>query len=197
MKKHQKTARTGLVFLIMVMTVLALYYHLANRAEPNEETGKVSQTQKILVRDLTGNYPQTPGDVLNYYNKVLECLYNETYTDQEFQALAGKAEQLYDGELIENQEKGAYLKTFRKELDDSRKRGQKLDTIWMTDGTDVDYYTKDSRDCANLQCVYTIKRGTASQNITTVYVLRKDEKNQWKILGWKADRENEGETEEP
>jgi len=197
MKKYQKTARTGFVFLIMVITILALYYHLANRAKSTEETETVSQVQSVLVQNLTDKYPGTPREVLKYYNEILECLYNEKYSDQEFQSLAEKAEQLYDKELLDNQGKDSYLKSFREEINNSRKLGKKLDAIWMTEGTDVDYYTKNSRECANLKCIDTMKISTASQNITVLYVLRKDDKDHWKILGWKTDNENKEETEEP
>lgn len=196
MKLSQKTMRTSLVLMIMVLVTLALYYHLSNKMKPTEETDTMTAVQSVLVKDLDREYPATPREVLKYYNQILKCLYNEEYSEEEFNELADKAEELYDTELIANQTQDQYISGLKAAVDDYKTSNKKLSNAWVASSTDVSYYTVKDRDCANMRCIYTVREGTSTQNTNELYVFRKDENGHWKILGWQLDNGNQEETEE-
>lgn len=196
MKLSQKTVRTSLVFLIIAATALALYYHMANKMSPTDETVTITPVQNVLLKNLDQEYPATPREVMKYYNQLQECLYNETYSDEEFQQLAQKQEAMFDEELLANQDEAAFLAGLKTEIDAYHSATKKISDSWVSSSTDVDYYTYQNRDCANIRCIYTTITGSKSQITNEIYVLRKDQKGHWKILGWQLDNGATEATEE-
>lgn len=196
MSKNQKTLRMSLVFLIMIVTVLALYYHLANKMKPTEETDTLTVVQDVLLEDLENEYPATPREVIKYYNKIMECLYDEEYSESEFQSLAAKAKELYDDELLANQSESDYISQLSDEVSEYEENEKSLSNTWVAASTDVNYYTIDERDYADIAAIYTVRTGTNVTYTNEIYVLRKDEEGHWKILGWQLDDDDQEETEE-
>lgn len=81
----------------MMVLVIGYFYYLSNRTissdkkVPEAGTEKNSPVATVLLRDLEINYPSTPKEVVKYYAELTKVLYNEEYTDEEFQALAEKS----------------------------------------------------------------------------------------------------------
>ena len=63
---------------------------------------ELTEIQKLITKNLDTNYPATPREVVKYYNRILECFYDDTYTDDELESLADQARKLLDDELLEN-----------------------------------------------------------------------------------------------
>ena len=91
--KRFKTPR-GAFFLFLAIGCVLLAYYMINvkieRSKP-EDYVQMTKVQEVLSRDLKTNYPQTPKEVIKYYSELTKCFYNEKYTDEEFEALAMKA----------------------------------------------------------------------------------------------------------
>ena len=101
--------KKGIIILVMMMVlVIGYFYYLSNRTVSSDNktatvnTEKISPVATVLLRNLDINYPATPKEVVKYYAELTKVLYNEEYTDEEFQALAVKIQQLYDPELVAN-----------------------------------------------------------------------------------------------
>lgn len=185
MKKKNKTMRTALVLGIMVITVWLLYYHMVNKVRSAQPEVTVSVAQNLALRNLETNYPTTPREVMKYYNEIQECFYNQEYTEEEFEALAEKVFYMYDEELAANQDKNSYVATLKSEIQKYREADTVISSSALASSTDVDYYTHEGKQCANIRCVYTIREKTALSVAKEVYVLRKDDNGHWKIFGWK------------
>ena len=109
--KRFKTPR-GAFFLVLAMCCVLLAYYLLNLRVENskpEDYVPLTAVQEVLAKNLKTNYPQTPKEVVKYYSEITKCLYNEEYTEEEFQALAMKAMELYDYELATNKPEEQYL----------------------------------------------------------------------------------------
>lgn len=194
MRKGTKTARTALVLMIMVVTVMLLYHHMVNKVRSSQVPETVSAVQNVLLVKLEKSYPATPREVLKFYNEILQCYYNEDCTEEEIEQLAEKAWQMYDDELIEKQNWDSFLLALKAEIQSYKEKDKVISSAAPASSTDVDYYKYEGRECANIRCAYTMREKTSLSVVKEIYVLRKDDQGHWKILGWELiqdeDQEN-------
>lgn len=191
-KKRKKLAINGTVILLMVAAMITYYYYLSNRDKVKEENNpKLTAVQEVLLRDLERNYPQTPKEVIRYYSELTKCFYNEDYSSEELEGMAEKARNMYDEELLANNEWGEYIIQLKTEVDSYK--GQKLtvSSYSVSSSTDVEYYSNDDRECARVRCTYLLKQNSVKSSVEEIFILRKDEDGHWKILGWDLARDME------
>ncbi len=190
MKRFRGTK--GIIILVMMMVlVIGYFYYLSNRPVSSDNktatvnTEKISPVDTVLLRNLDINYPATPKEVVKYYAELTKVLYNEEYTDEEFQALAVKIQQLYDPELVANKEQSEYLQDLKDEIEAFHTNKWTISTYWTSSSTDVERFTEDGYEFARLYCTFTIRQSGGSGSSNEVFLLRKDENEHWKIYGWK------------
>ena len=190
MKRFRGTK--GIIILVMMMVlVIGYFYYLSNRTISSDNKTATVSTEKdspvatVLLRDLDINYPSTPKEVVKYYAELTKVLYNEEYTDEEFQALAVKIQQLYDPELVANKEQSEYLQDLKDEIAAFHTNKWTISTYWTSSSTDVERFTEDGYEFARLYCTFTIRQSGGSGSSNEVFLLRKDENEHWKIYGWK------------
>ena len=190
MKRFRGTK--GIIILVMMMVlVIGYFYYLSNRTVSSDNktatvnTEKISPVATVLLRNLDINYPATPKEVVKYYAELTKVLYNEEYTDEEFQALAVKIQQLYDPELVANKEQSEYLQDLKDEIEAFHTNKWTISTYWTSASTDVERFTEDGYEFARLYCTFTIRQSGGSGSSNEVFLLRKDENEHWKIYGWK------------
>ena len=119
MKKGMK----GLILTaIMILLVVGYYAYLSNKTADNtEEVIQLTATQEVLSRDLQRSYPPSPKEVLKYYSDLTMSLYNEEHDDADVIALAQKARELYDADLLANQTEEQYIRMLAEDIDEYKK----------------------------------------------------------------------------
>jgi len=184
----------GAFFLFLAAACVFLAYYLVNlkieKSKP-EDYVTLTPVQEVLSRDLQRNYPQTPKEVLKYYSEITQCFYNEEYTEEELEALAMKAVEMYDSELAANKDKETYLQDLKNEILLFKEKDWHISSYATSASTDVFYFTEDGYDFARLYCTYNIRNGTVMQMLEERFLLRMDEQGHWKIYGWEAVENNE------
>ena len=60
--------------------------YLSNRKVEQKDT-TVTAVQNVILRNLETDYPPSPKEVVKYYSDISKCLYNETYTDEQFEQM--------------------------------------------------------------------------------------------------------------
>lgn len=187
-KKHSQNGVKGLIIgIILVCLVLGYYYYLSNRKTETkrEEDVKISAVQEVLMHNLDNNYPPTPREVVKYYCQITQCFYGETYTEEEFKALALKVRGLYDDELVANNPLQQYLENLRWDIEQLKEQGVVISSYTPSSSTDVEEFKKDGFSWAKLYCTFNLRQGTQLVTTEEVFLLRKDEDGHWKIYGWK------------
>jgi len=183
--------RSGVISIIVIGVILAAVVagyaiHLNNKAKASgEEVVESTPVQKVLQRDLEKNYPPTPKEVVKYYAEITKCFYNETYTEEELGQLALKIQELYDTELVENKTQEEYMEDLRTEIANMKESSSTISGYVLSASVDVEEFTQNGDSCARLYCTFSIKQGTkGTMRSMEQFVLRKDEDEHWKILGW-------------
>lgn len=173
-----------IIIAIIIVLVAGYYFYLSNKEKEQEET-QVTAVQEVILRNLDTNYPPTVKEVVKYYSEISKCLYNEKYSNEQFEQMADKLLAIYDDELAANNPREQYLKDLKKEVEIFAKNQYNIVTYTPSASTEVDYYTVKGRECASIYCSYSIKKGAEYVTSVQVFVLRKDASTgRWKILGF-------------
>ena len=178
------TGTRGMIVLLLLLCMLAGYYfYLSNKGEKDEEVN-ATKVQEVLLRDLSRNYPATPKEVVRYYSEIMQCLYNEEYTEEEFKKLADQARILMDQELADNNPAEQYYLQVKNVVDDFREKKKTINNASVCDSNQVKYSTIGGFECAYVTSSYFVREKDGFSKSNQNFVLRKDEENRWKILAF-------------
>ena len=178
----------GMILLCFIaLLIVGYYYHLSNRTIAEKEeipAEQLTEIQKVLVRNMETNYPQTPREVVKYFAQITKCLYNEELTDDDVYELGMRLREIYDDELVANQTEEEYIEQLRNDVVTSHTMDQTLFNYTLSAGVDVETYVMDDREWAKLHCIFGIRQKQLLYNSDTVFLLRKDANEHYKIYGW-------------
>ena len=193
--RRRNPFRIIFVFIVLALAVTGLFFYVSNRSKVIEE-GKLKQmtpVQEILARNLETNYPPTPKEVLKFYSEITRCFYGEEYTDEELAKLAVLSRKLFDAELVANQTDEQYLSALKFDIDSWKKDKKVISSYSVSSSTDVQEYSYGGFEWAQLYCIYSVRMGTNVAPVQEHFIMRKDERGHWKILGWELVESNDGE----
>lgn len=187
--KKSNGVKIIIIGVVLAALVVGYFYHLSNKTkETKEEVVESTLVQETLIRDLDKNYPPSPKEVVKYFNELSKCLYNEKYTDDEFDELAIKAMGLYDDELNANNPFNQYLEDLKNDISGFKALDQSILSYQLPASTEVEFFDEGESSCARLYCNYSIRKGTTKFYSDVVFILRQDEDKRWKILGWEESK---------
>ena len=171
---------------MLALFVVGLFFYISNRSKIISEgrTQTMTAVQEILARNLETNYPPTPKEVLKFYSEITRCFYGEEYTEEELERLASFSRELFDDELVANQTDEQYLSALKMDIDSWKKDKKVISSYSVSSSTDVQEYSYGGYEWAQLYCTYSIRMGTNIAPIQEHFIMRKDSKGHWKILGW-------------
>jgi len=172
-----------LVFLVVVVGIVGCYAYFSGKTKDAAEP-TATAVQKALDRDLQKDYPPTVKEVVKYYTELQKCLYNEEYTEEEFEALGRKSRELYDQELLDANDETFHLVQLREEIETFRTKKCQIASISVAASTNVFFFEEDGYSFARILCKYTIRESGSPRLTQVVYLLRRDEDRHWKIYGW-------------
>ncbi len=181
--KRSKGIRGMVVFLFLICLLVGYYFYLSNKVGGNEAETETTKVQEVLLRDLSRNYPASPKEVLRYYSELLQCMYNEECSEQELEQMAERAMEICDADLVSYQSE-EFITRLKSDVTAYKEQDVQISSYKTSSSTDVEYFTKDGRECASLFCSYTLRKGTSLQILEEVFIMRKDEDGHWKIFGW-------------
>ena len=185
-KKQGGTIRVILVGVILAALVAGYYYYLTNmrKAPGKDEAEKASAVEEVLLRNLDKNYPPSAKEVIKYYGEITKCFYNEEYTEEEFEKLAMQIQRLYDDELIANQTTQQYLDSLKLDVKNFKDQGIVISSVTPSSSVDVETFSKNGFDWSELNCTFSLRKGTELTRTEEVFLLRRDSDGHWKIYGF-------------
>lgn len=178
------SGKVAVIVVLMIVAVVAYYGYLSNKTKSIQKEADMTQIQEALSRDLTRDYPPTPKEVIKYYNEIMKCLYNEDCSKEDIEALGMKMRELYDQELLDNNELGANLRDLQTDIEESKKKKRRINNIALASSANVEFFTEDDREFARILCTYSIADEGVSKLSAHVFLLRQDSDKKWKIYGW-------------
>lgn len=182
MKKS--TVRVTIVLIILIAGVVGVYAYLSSRSRSVADQASMTNVEKVLSRDLSYDYPPTPKELLKYYNEIQKCFYNENCSDGEIEELVNRARELYDEELLANNELGVHIMSLKAEIKDYKDHKRVITAVSVAASTNVDFFEEDGYEFARIYCGYNVTEGSVTKQVRQIFLLRRDENRRWKIYGW-------------
>lgn len=186
-KSNRRTANTFGMMMIFGIAIVAIYFKLSTSTSPiiKDSISDKSELETLLEKDIDNNYPSSPREVVKLYTRIMKCFYNESLEDEQVNQLATQICLLYDAELLANNPYEDYLLDLKVEITDYRNAKRNIMNEVIEDSNQVKNWTKAGTEYASLTAGYTIKEKDNYTKLYEDFILRKDEKGNWKILGWK------------
>ena len=184
------------ITLLCVVGVM-LFYNFSNSEESDEkesgdqDSGIVSEIDKLLSKDLKTNYPLTAREVVNLFTRIQKCYYNEDCSSEELVSLSYMATELLDEELKAMNPYNEYFSDLQQEIQQYKNEGKTISRVIVDKSSEVVYSYVDDVKYASINCIYYLKTSNSTEKTIETYALRKDEEDKWKILGWKVYEESE------
>lgn len=185
-----------LVVILLIVAVAGYYCYLVNKPKEEAKEKELTAVQEVLLKDISISYPPTVKEVIKYYNEITKCLYNEDCSQEDLEALVQRERELFDADLLANNEWGAHVILVSAEIQAFQEAGRKITNCNVGASTDVVYFEQDGYSFARIPCSYTVMQGTDYTTTMHIFLLRKDASNHWKIYGWDVADNVNPETEE-
>lgn len=182
----KKTIRIVIFAVIFLALIVGYYYYLTHRSTKTpEQEVKITELDEVLSKQLDTSYPATPREVVKFYNRILECVYANDYTQEQFDGLASQARKLMDEELLAGNPEEEYKTQLKTEVAQFSDGSEKILQTSVSDSDEVEYTELEGRECAYVEASYFMRKGKSEFNKTYErYLLRKDNDGNWKILAY-------------
>ncbi|MBO7387277.1 MAG: hypothetical protein J6U15_05680 [Lachnospiraceae bacterium] len=184
--KRFKGTKGVIILIVLVALMVGYYFYLSNKSgkEAAEADKEMSAVDTVLLRDLSINYPPTVKEVVKYYGDVLLCMYSGNCSDSDLDRLAKQVLYLYDDDLVANNPWNEYILRLREDVHDYNENDRKISSYIPAGSSSVDYFSVNSSEWARIQCTFYRKEKAASEPVSEIFLLRKDDDGKWKIFGW-------------
>ncbi len=183
MKKYR-----GLIAAVILIALgLGYYAYLSNRNTPTPAETKtdISSAEKLIAKDIEKNYPNTPVKVVELYSDITMAFYSENVEEEMLEKLVKQSRLLFDEELLAANSEEDLIEQTKEEVAKYQETSQKITNYILEDSRDVDYYELDDRSCCVVTVEYFIRNSNGGLAKTYEdFMLRKDEFDHWKIVGW-------------
>lgn len=192
-----KKFRVSISILLVVVFGLGYYFYLSYRDAPTpaESQSEVSEIGKLMAKDLDADYPNTPRKVIDLYSQITKSLYIKDLPEEDLKKLCNQSRKLFDVELLNANPEDEFLENTKKEIKEYNDKKRVITSYVLEDSDSVDYYTEDGQEYAAISVKYFLNDKNGYGKTYEDFLLRKDEKGRWKILGWQITPANEEEDE--
>ena len=95
-----------------------------------------------------------------------------------------RARELYDEELLANNEFDTHVTLLQAEIKDYKDHKRVISAVSVAASTNVDFFEEDGYEFARIYCGYNVTEGSTTRQTRQIYLLRRDENRRWKIYGW-------------
>ena len=183
-ESDKRTTKVAIIVAILIIGVVGYYCYLVNRPKESTEETVLTVADEVLLRNLSRDYPPTVKEVIKYHNDITKCLYNEECEEEEFLELLKRDRELYDNDLLQNNELDTQYINLIAEVKAFKDSGRKLTGAKVAASVDVEYFEEDGNSFARIPCNYTVMEKTDSTTTMHIFMLRKDATGHWRIYGW-------------
>ncbi len=108
----------------------------------------------------------------------------DDYTDEDIEELTVRARELYDGDLLANNELDVHIASLKAEIKDYKDHKRIISAVSVAASTNVDFFEDDGFEFARIYCGYNVTEGSSTKQVRQIFLLRRDEDRRWKIYGW-------------
>lgn len=185
MKKTKKPMSSIFTVISIVAIILVLVYvNQSQQANKLKESSleKKSEIEKMLELNIDDEYPETPREVARLHGDMTRLLYSGV-EDDEIKELAIKTRELYDTEFIVNNPEDQYLSNLYSDIALWLQLDRRIEKNFVVNEEQEEIFVLDGKDYATAFISFTITEKGKTAELRR-YLMRKDEHDKWRIIGW-------------
>lgn len=196
---RSKNAKALTLIAAVLVVVVILYANLLSRKEAENKKEIIttpSVVEQILNKDYKNNYPASVREVVRTYFKVIENLYNEDLSEDDFIDLADVERLMMDDVLLEENSYSDFMTRLKSEVKDCKDSKTRIGSWEVEKNNQIQYWYHDNYRYASIKATVQLI-GQNTQRVDEKFILKENEDGRWKIIGWvNADVEESTEGEE-
>ncbi len=196
---RSKNAKALTLIAAVLVVVVILYANLLSRKEAENKKEIIttpSVVEQILNKDYKNNYPASVREVVRTYFKVIENLYNEDLSEDDFIDLADVERLMMDDVLLEENSYSDFMTRLKSEVKDCKDSKTRIGSWEVEKNNQIQYWYHDNYRYASIKATVQLI-GQNTQRVDEKFILKENEDGRWKIIGWvNADEEESNEGEE-
>ncbi len=177
--------RVVILAVCMAALIVGYYFYLSRQGSTIKEETTLepeSELSKVLAKDLSTDYPQTPRSVIKWYNRIIMLYYDNDTSDSDVERLCDQAMMLFDADLLQANPREFYLANVKADITEYHARGREIRQSSVQSSGDVEYKTIKDQKYAYVIAYYFTKEGSNYTRTYQKFALRKDDTGKWKIL---------------
>ena len=187
----QKFIRIGILVVVSATLIVGYYFYLSHGRKPKESAPQeLSELEKVLTMDFNAKYPQTPREVMKWYDRIVMLYYSSEPTENQIDLLCDQAMMLFDADLLQANPREAYIASVHNDINDFHTRGKKMIKADVCDTNEVAYKRLNGDELAYVLVNFMISEGNDYQDTYQKFALRKNSEGRWKILAFELSNED-------
>lgn len=195
----QKMAKNISVFaFVMCLIVIGIIFAFSqhkNGSKTADDNALTTEVEKLAAKDLELGYPATPAEVMKLFGRINQCMYNSTMDDEDFDKLLTQLRMLYSTTLLDQNSFEEQKDSLKAEIEEFMDHKRRIANYTVDKSSSVKYITIDGKECAFIQVEFFMSENGKYSKSFQDYILVK-ENNDWKILAFKKNIEEEKEKSE-
>lgn len=188
----QKMAKNMSVFaflgcLVIIGVIFVYYQHKNGDKAGTEKVTVASEVQKLAQKDLEMGYPETPTEVMKYFGRLNQCLYNTKGLEGEsFEKLFAQLRTFYSQSLLDQNTLQEHEESLQAEIQEFQDKKRRIVNYTVDKSSSVQYKQIEGRECAFVQLAFFMSENGSYSKSFQDYILVKEDKR-WKILAFRKD----------
>lgn len=197
----QKMAKnmTIFAFVTCLLAIGVIYVFYQHKNADKAESGNMpsaTELQKLTEKDLEMGYPETPTEVVKFFARINQYIYNTGGIDDEtFDKLLNQLRALYSKSLLDQNTFEEQKENFIAEVQEFQKKKRKIANYTVDKESSLKYLDYDGQKCAFIQISFFMTENGNYSKVFQDYILVKEEKR-WKILAFKKNVDSNKEKSE-
>ena len=181
---NRKNVRVVVIAIVCILVICGgffLFSNSLNAGNPDELT----ELEKVLVKDLKGDYPKTPREVIKFYNRIVQCYHSSETSKQDLGKLVDQMMLLWDADMLAKNSREEYYAAVVSDVELYKQTKKTIASISICDSNEVDYVTDDRNGdkLAFVDVTYFVNTDGKFANSHMRFGLRQDEDGKWKVIG--------------
>lgn len=195
----KKVIRIAIVTIICAAIMVGYYYYLNHSFNQSQEEDTTAQTasekDKVLEADMAKNYPETPREVIKWYNRILALLYGEDdLSSDEIEKLCDQIRTMMDDDLKKVNPRDDYISAVKSDIKGYKARKARIISTDVSDTDDVEYKTLNGDKMAYVVGTYLVREDSGYSRTYQQYALRRDHNGNYKIVAFRQVDDPSGDT---
>jgi hypothetical protein len=169
---------------ILAIVIVLFYFYIENKVSTTDPSLKeLTDAERLLNKDFDLYYPETPREVVKYFSNMIKIIYGNKASEEEINQLAVKIRELYDPEFLQLNPEEKYLQNLATELAEWKEKNRRITNYIFVNKNMEKESEIDGIKYAVKYVSFTIQEDIKFTE-TWKILLRKNEDDKWKILGW-------------